>query len=136
LRVSNKSEHALHAMLFIAGSGEKVCPINEIAEKESIPREYLAKILKQLTEKGFLKSYKGIYGGYKLAKAPQKISFLNIMESMDGPFSIISCANDTHFNKGKKKRQFCTAQVFWIPLQDKLREALGSMTLDKAVKVK
>jgi Rrf2 family protein len=131
MKVSNKAEHALHAMLYIAATGDHNCTINEIAEQAIIPREYLAKILKELTEKKYLKSYKGKYGGYKLAKPSKNISFLNIIEAMDGPLSVISCANDTHKKGSNPKRRYCAGQVFWIPLQDKLEDALSSMTLDK-----
>ena len=130
MKVSTKSEHALHAMLFISAMDNHVCSINEIAEEEKIPRAYLAKVLRELAIKGLLKSSKGIYGGYILAKPPQKISFLNIIEAMDGPLMVVSCASDTHSKKGPK-RKYCAGQVFWIPLQDKLKETLGSMTLDK-----
>ncbi len=132
MKVSSKSEHALHAMLYIAAMGDNPCTINEIAEHESIPREYLAKILKALVESGMLKSYRGIFGGYKIAKPPQKISFLNIIEAMDGPLMIISCANDVHKSR-RPKREYCAGQTFWIPLQDKLKEALKEMTLDKVI---
>jgi Rrf2 family protein len=133
MKVSSKSEHALHAMLYVAAMGEHVCTIDEISQEEKIPREYLAKILKELVRSGLLRSFKGIYGGYKVAKPPQKISFLSIMEAMDGPLSIISCANDTHSKTNKTKRKYCGAQIFWIPLQDKLKEALKDMTLDKVI---
>ena len=132
MKVSSKSEHALHAMLYISAVSDHPCTINEVAEQEKIPREYLAKILKELVTKGYLRSFKGIFGGYKLAKPSNKISFLNIIEAMDGPLAVISCANDSHAKTGKPKRKFCSAQIFWIPLQDKLRESLSGMTLDRA----
>jgi Rrf2 family protein len=132
MKVSNKSEHAIHAMLYIAAQKDRVCTIREVAEQESIPREYLAKILRELTDKGFLKSFRGIEGGYKMAKAPQRVSFLNIIEAMDGPLSIISCASDTHAKRGKPRRKYCRGQIFWLPLQDKLKDALGHVTLDQA----
>jgi Rrf2 family transcriptional regulator, iron-sulfur cluster assembly transcription factor len=130
MKVSAKAEHALHAMLYIAAKGENISTISEVAEQEQIPRDFLAKVLKELTLKGLLKSFKGINGGYKLGKAPQKISFLNIIEAMDGPLCIVSCADDTHSRGAKAKRKYCTAQIFWIPLQDKLKDAIGHMTLD------
>lgn len=133
MKVSAKAEHALHAMLYISAKGDDLSTITEVAEQEQIPRDFLAKVLKELTVKGLLKSFKGINGGYKLSKAPQKISFLNIIEAMDGPLCVVSCADDTHSRGAKSKRKYCTAQVFWIPLQDKLKDALSHMTLDKAV---
>jgi Rrf2 family transcriptional regulator, iron-sulfur cluster assembly transcription factor len=129
MKVSTKAEHAIHAMLYVAATPEHVCSIDEIAEQESIPREFLAKILRELVKKRLLKSFKGIYGGYRLGKLPEQISFLNIIEAMDGPLLVVSCADDRHKNKTKIK--YCSAQVFWIPLQDKLKGTLNEMTLDK-----
>jgi len=131
MKVSSKSEHALHAMLYITAKGDDISTISEIAEQEQIPREYLAKVLKELREKGFLKSFRGIAGGYKLAKKPQRVSFLNIIEAMDGPLSLIACAEDSHLKSGKPRRKYCAAQIFWIPLQDKLKDALSHITLDQ-----
>ena len=133
MKVSSRSEHAFHAMLYIAAKGDGTCTISEIAEQELIPRAYLAKILVKLTRKGLLKSFKGITGGYKLAKVPQNVSFLNIIEAMDGPLSIISCAHDTHVKGRKPRRRYCAGQMFWIPLEDKLKDALSHMTLDQVI---
>jgi Rrf2 family protein len=132
MEVSNKADYAFHAMLYVAAMGNQhLCTINEIAEQERIPREYLAKILKELVGKGYLRSYKGIHGGYKLAKAAGDISFLSIIEAMDGPFSIISCTSPNHSKEGNLKRQKCAGYSFWGPLQDKLRDSFKDMTLDK-----
>jgi Rrf2 family transcriptional regulator, iron-sulfur cluster assembly transcription factor len=131
MKVSVKAEHAIHAMLYVAAMKDKVSSINEIAEQESIPREYLAKILRELVMTGLLKSHRGYFGGYKLAKPANKISFLDIIEAMDGTLRIVSCVDDHHSKAGKPKRKYCTAQVFWVPLQYKLKETLSEMTLDK-----
>jgi Rrf2 family protein len=133
MRVSSRSEHALHAMLYIAAMKDRICTIDEISENENIPREYLAKVLRELVKKGLLKSFKGIFGGYRLAKAPGKISFLNIIEAMDGPLTLISCVNHNHAKAGKQKRKYCSGQFFWVPLQYKLKDALHEMTLEKGM---
>jgi Rrf2 family protein len=132
MEVSNKADYALHAMIYVAAMGNHhLCTINEIAEQEKIPREYLAKILKELVGKGYLRSYKGIHGGYKLAKAAGEISFLSIIEAMDGPFSVISCTSPNHSKEGNLKRTKCAAYSFWGPMQEKLKDSLKDMTLDK-----
>ncbi len=133
MKVSSKSEHALHAMLYVAAMKDRICTIDEISVNEKIPREYLAKILRELVRKGLLRSFKGIFGGYKLAKSPGRISFLDIIEAMDGPLTLVSCVNNNHGRSGKQKRKYCTAQFFWVPLQYKLKDALKEMTLDKGL---
>ena len=132
MKVSNKTDYAIHAMVYIAAMNKaQFSTIDQVAENAKVPRQYLAKILKELVDAGLLRSYRGFYGGYKLAKPGSKISFLNIIEAMDGPLQVISCSDDRHARKGHIKRKYCIGQIFWIPLQDKLKEILGHMTLDK-----
>jgi Rrf2 family protein len=133
MKLSNKAGYALHAMLNVASKeGEKnLCSINSIAREENIPREYLAKILKELTQMGFLKSYKGIFGGYKLAKARGDISVLSIMEAMEGPFLLSSCNWSEAQKKGFHRKGDCAAAPFFKNLQDRLRTELAGITLDK-----
>ncbi len=132
MKVSSKADHAIHAMVYIAAvNGKQNSTINQISEEAEIPRDYAAKILKDLVTAGYLRSVKGIYGGYRLAKPASKISFLNIIEAMDGPLQLISCADDRHRRKPNQKRKYCVGQVFWIPLQDRLKDTLNHMTLDQ-----
>ena len=95
MQISRKADYAIRALIYVAAlNGRRTCSINEIAENEKIPREYLAKILKELTQKGFLISYKGVNGGYKIARDRGTISFLDILEATQGPFVLSSCNQD------------------------------------------
>jgi len=85
--LSTSEDIALKAMIYIsANSGKSRCSINEIARNETVPREYLAKILKRLVQKNLLSSKRGVFGGYQLIKGRDKISFLDIIEAIDGSF--------------------------------------------------
>jgi Rrf2 family protein len=132
MRLGNKSDYALHAMIYIAAySPKRLSTINEIAETEGIPREYLAKILKELTEHGFLKSTKGIYGGYQLAKPPEDISFLNIIEAFEGPLSIAFCNAPEAKRDGSHRKGKCPTWQFWDEMQKKVKADLAGMNLGK-----
>lgn len=122
MQISKKAEYSIHAMIYIASTdGSRTCSINEISENMHIPREYLAKVLKHLTNKRFLVSSRGISGGYRLAKTPEKISFLDILETAQGPFKINMC--DT--------KDCCPAFNYWDGLQKYLKTSLGDMNLGK-----
>ena len=63
--------------------GEGPCLVREIAEEESIPRHYLAKILQQLAGHGLVRSTKGPGGGFTLARDPETLmvsEIVNILE--------------------------------------------------------
>lgn len=130
MQISRKSDYALRAMVYVAAwEDNKVCSINEIAEAEQVPREYLAKILKELSLQGFLHSYKGIHGGYRLAKNRDKITFLNIIEAMQGKIAVNDCIRHSG-SDGCGRKPGCAMHSFWKAEQDRVTESLGSVSLD------
>jgi Rrf2 family protein len=132
MKVSNKADYALHAMLYIASvNGKRLCTIDGIAEAENIPREYLAKILKELTQKGFLNSVKGIHGGYRLARARSEVTFLDIIEAIEGPLALAFCNMSDQERTGSHKKGTCAATPFFDELRKKVMKDLSGMSLGK-----
>ena len=129
MQISRKSDYALRAMVYVAAwEDNKVCSINEIAEAEQVPREYLAKILKELSLQGFLHSYKGIHGGYRLAKNREKVTFLNIIEAMQGKIAVNDCIRHSG-GEGCGRKAGCAMHSFWKAEQERVTESLGSVSL-------
>lgn len=111
MKLSRKSDYALRAVMHFAGlPKEQLASIGEVAEAQNIPREFLAKILKDLTWAGILVSYQGVTGGYKLAKAAKEISFLDVIEAMDGPVYLNLCIEDEHCCE---QYTTCKMKEFW-----------------------
>jgi len=132
MQISRKADYAIRALIYVAAvNGKRTCSINEIAENEKVPREYLAKILKELTQKGFLISYKGVHGGYRLAKKRGEISFLNILEATQGPFVVSSCNMPVHDETGCKGKDACASYPFWDDVHKKLYKIFSDMNLGK-----
>jgi len=73
-------------MLYIAmhSSEKKNIELKVIAEEQDIPRHFLSKILQQLVKNDLLVSMKGPTGGFRLSKSPEKITLIEIIESIDG----------------------------------------------------
>ncbi len=132
MKVSNKADYALHAMMYIGSvNNKRLCTIDGIAEAENIPREYLAKILKELTQKGFLNSVKGIHGGYRMAKPRNEITFLDILEAIEGPLALSFCNLPENERAGSHKRGQCAATPFFEELRKKVAKDLSAMSLGK-----
>jgi len=124
MHISRKSDYALRALAYIAGQKpEKKSSISEIAEAEAIPRDFLAKILKELTRSGILKSFQGVTGGYQLAKPRETISFLDVLEAMEGPLKVNLCAG-SDVDCGCNRFDTCTMKTFWVEVQDSLKKTL------------
>jgi FeS assembly SUF system regulator len=94
LRLSKKADYALIAMKYLAGEAPHgTASAREIAERYDIPIGLLAKVLQQLTRRGFLASRQGIHGGYDLARSANTISVADIIQAIDGPLTITACSS-------------------------------------------
>ncbi len=131
MKISRKADYALRAVLYIAKQpAEKRNSINAIAESETVPRDFLAKILKELTRSEILKSYQGVHGGYQLSKAPNHVSVLDVIEAMDGPLGLNLCVrgeDGCDCNKAEK----CAMFPFWDKMQKQVRTILKNESVAK-----
>lgn len=100
---SKKCEYGLQAVLYLASQEtDKVIPVDEIAARLSIPKEFVSKILQSLTESGIVNSRKGKYGGFAIAKDPKKIRLIDVVGAIDGMGLFNNCVlgfpecNPTH----------------------------------------
>ncbi len=88
--ISQTAEYALRAMVFLAMRGS-ACTGQQIAEGTKVPPGYLSKIMQQLGKGKLVISQRGIGGGFVLARAPQEISILDIVNAVDPIKRIMSC---------------------------------------------
>jgi len=125
MRISNKADYALHAMLYVSSvEGTHAASINEIAREEGIPREYLAKVLKELTHHRLLKSTRGINGGYFLTKPKSEYTILEVLEAMDGPINPSNCTKPEARRTGHRKGR-CAATPIFEGIKEKLIKDLS-----------
>src|SRR5947209_19409007 len=86
MKLTRASSYALHAVAFMASQKhDKPVASHNIAQARGIPERFLLKVLKPLVSARVLLSIKGPNGGYRLAKAPDKITMAEIVEAVDGP---------------------------------------------------
>ncbi len=95
LQISRKIDYAMRATIRLAEVPDnQVMSFREIALKEQIPKEFLAKILRSMVSSGVVRSTRGPKGGYALARLPSNISFLDVIEAAEGPIVINTCLGD------------------------------------------
>jgi Rrf2 family protein len=129
LQISRKIEYGLRAMLFLASlpAGE-VVPFREIARRMGVPQDFLAKILKKLVSGRMVSSTRGAHGGYALARPPSEISFLEVIEAVEGRVTVNLCT-DSH--SGCHFSPMCTMLSVWKLGQEKMLEVYRNAKLDK-----
>ena len=128
LRISRKIEYGLRAMIFLASVPEaQVISFKEIARRMNVPQDFVAKILKTLVSRKLLVSTRGAHGGYRLSKPAREISFLDVIEAVEGPISINVC-QDNH--DACKLSRACTMYSVWQLGQERMLEVYRATTLD------
>ena len=78
------AEYALRAMAYLALLPPDL-PIRakDLSRETGIPGQYLSKILRRLVLAGLLRSQKGQGGGFKLARPPGNIRFMDVLAAID-----------------------------------------------------
>lgn len=128
LQISRKIEYGLRAMIFLASQPpERTVPFKEIARRMEVPQDFLAKILKTLVEKGLARSTRGAHGGYQLARPSREISFLDVIEAVEGPV-VVNVCQDSH--DACKVSRSCTMYGVWKLGQQRMLEVYRAATLD------
>ena len=103
MKISRSAGYGLLAVGYIAQHRDKkIILSNTVSEKYNIPLEYLLKIMQQLVRVGVLRSKRGPRGGFSLAKSPNKITMLEIVEAVEGPI-----VSDLMMTEHAPREKFC-----------------------------
>lgn len=90
--ISTKGRYALRVMIDLADHREcAAIPLKDIAERQDISKKYLEIIVKDLVRAGLVKGSSGKGGGYRLTKAPEEYTALEIIEASEGPVVTVAC---------------------------------------------
>lgn len=98
----------------------------EIAQAMEIPKGFLQQLLQELQRAGLVESMSGRTGGYALACAPDRISLLRIVESLEGPIDGGECAlrgGPCHWE------DVCALHRVWSSAREAFAGELGRATI-------
>ena len=98
LRLSKKTDYALMALIHLAQSSGRVAwSAREIARSYNIPPHLMAKVLQRMAQSGIVVSHQGTRGGYALGRPAHLINAAEVIEAIEGPFSMTSCVSETGY---------------------------------------
>ena len=85
------AEYALRAVVWLAREPDETDSADDLAERTKVPRRYLHKVLQDLVRAKLVRSQPGPGGGYALAKHPEKIAILDVVNAVAPLERIRSC---------------------------------------------
>ncbi len=123
MQITRQADYAVRAVLYLAqlGPGGRASTA-QIAREQKIPLTFLAKIVSQLSAAGVVRATRGAHGGVALARMPDEISLLEIVEAIDGPVMLSECTLNA---ETCSMTDDCSVRVVWCEVRSQLVEKLG-----------
>jgi len=125
--ISQTAEYALRAILYLAQYGaERPVRVNEMAESLRIPRNYLSKILHQLTRHRVVVSLRGKAGGFRLAGNPGAL----LLSAVITPFDRVDERRRCLLGRPQcSDRTACAAHTRWKDVADTVAQFFRDTTV-------
>ncbi|MBF0350432.1 MAG: Rrf2 family transcriptional regulator [SAR324 cluster bacterium] len=124
LKLSKKVDYAIILLIHLGKSGNPVSA-QEIAGMYQLPGPMIANILKQLASNQMIQSRRGQQGGYLLNKLPEEITLVDVIQSIDGNFNLVECADDG----GCRISGNCPTKGPLAALHNQLKQFMETITL-------
>jgi len=122
LTLGKRGDYGVRATLYLArkhGDGRKKS--REIARAMVIPERFLPQIMTDLIRAELVTSMAGPDGGYELARLPEEISLLDVMEAVEGPARSERCVlrgGPCHWDHA------CAVHAAWFKAQQALIDSM------------
>jgi Rrf2 family protein len=124
---SQESENALLGLVYLARQPEgAVVTVGEIADKQRLPRSFLAKTFQKLARNGVLRSFRGRNAGYTLARPAGEVSLKDLLEVLEGRGLYDRCL---FWNRHCADGDPCLMHGAWSKAKESLVEVLEETSL-------
>lgn len=124
MKISTKGRYGLTIMMELANrNGEGPTSLRSIAQRHDLSEHYLEQLIAPLRNAGLVKSIRGAYGGYVLAKQPEEISAGDVIRVLEGPISPVEFAEEEDPAK----------RYLWLRIRDSISAVLDSTSLQDLI---
>lgn len=129
MQLNLTTDYAIRCMVYLAqlDSGDSALGISRVI---GIERIHTQKILRSLQKAGLVKSTLGSTGGFFIAKSPDDISMLDIIQAMERTILINRCLEEDRYCS-LTRTNVCPVRKVYVELQNQMEEFLGSWTLTR-----
>lgn len=127
--ISTRGEYGFRAMLVLAEAyGADPVPLRRIAEGEGLSEQYLEHLFRDLRANDLIHSFRGVKGGYKLARSPESITVGDVLWALEGSLAPMQCVAEEGDTVCKHKAS-CSTIFVWQRLKDAMDDVLSAITL-------
>jgi Rrf2 family protein len=129
MQLTRAADYAVRIMIHLAALPPGSRPNRAaLAVAGDIPEHFVAKILQSLARAGLIDSQRGMNGGFTLARAPEEVTLLEIVEALEGPTRLNVCLIP---GDSCGRKAWCPAHVVWAEAQEAMTSVLRRFTIAK-----
>ena len=134
MKITYKGDYALKALFQLAlryGETEGgIMSISDIARSGDMPEKFLEQILLTLRRGSFVKSRRGVKGGFSLARPPRNITVGEVVRFIEGPIAPISCIEGERY-RGCRDLSSCIFRDVWKEVKNAISAIIDSLTFEE-----
>lgn len=129
ITINRETDYAARVLLHLAlqEPGGRVTA-QQIAAQRVIPRALVRRVVSRLSASGLVLTTRGSEGGIALARPPDQISLLEVVEAFEGPLALNVCTIEP---TACTLIPVCTVHEAWVNARELLRNTLAQITFDK-----
>ena len=135
MRITQESDYALRILTALA-QREEVVDANSLAEETSVTLRFTLKILNKLAKNGFVSSFKGVKGGYKLKLSTDQITLKSVIELIDGPIVMVRCLESSEVCSLNHDKTLCTYHHIFNTISSEVATKLEGITISDVINKK
>lgn len=127
--LSRKADYALLILAHLHGRSEGA-NARVIAERYQLSKPFVANILKELTNKGYLEGHRGVKGGYVMRRPAREITLADLLAAIDEHFQLTVCNHhDSPVHEGCTLEATCPVKGPLAAIHARLMGVLHDVTL-------
>lgn len=129
MKIGTRARYSMRLMLAVAklSNGGSLVTLSEAARHCGLSSRYLGQLVPSLKNAQLLRGRTGPGGGYMLAREPQDIRLVDIVEAAIGPISIVECTTEP---SECIHHEFCTCWGLWALINQRIRQSLEEYTIE------
>lgn len=126
LKISRLTDYGTLVLAHMARAPEARHRASEVADATRLGNATVRKLLKLLTRGGIVVSQRGAGGGYALARPPDQITAVEIIDALEGKVALTECSGEHHSCERERR---CALEHNWQAINRAVRDSLRAITL-------
>lgn len=129
MKITRESDYAIRIILMLSSLKDgELAGAAKISETQCIPKQFTLKILRELVGAGYVKSFKGVCGGYAMNVLPKDVSLKDVITAIEGDIAINDCLDCQKECNRVKNVSYCPVHNKLVGLNNTIKDELSKIT--------